>query len=367
MRKQLTLSISILLLVAATGVATAQTLPRYQATVVGSASFSPSCVVGQINDAGVMAGSCDPYGSYGGGIVVWRNGVATSYGKLPKGTYSRSFAINSLGVVTGEGDTGDGRPHTVLTYKGALLQTKDSGVNDRGVGITDSGVIFGNLVKTFDGGWAPVFWTPEAGKPDRYRVTALPLYNDGGDPRYVAAYLQASNKAGQGVGSVSGTVIGYLGAFWNNDAAHSVVTLSPLPATWHSMAYGINDLGQAVGESDRGTFFEHAVLWQNDATHSVVDLGTLPGDAASTAYFINNAGQIVGYSGAGITAGADASPSRVFFYANGTMAELSSLVDQSNGTWEITSVMSLNNAGQMIAAGRHDGQVTFNILLTPVQ
>jgi hypothetical protein len=29
--------------------------------------------------------------------------------------------------------------------------------------------------------------------------------------------------------------------------------------------------------------------------------------------------------------------------------------------------MSMNNAGQMIAIGRHDGQLVQNILLTPIQ
>ena len=361
---RLKLTLSALLLASAAVATNAQTLPKFQATIVGSASFSPSCFVSNLSDTGIMAGSCDPFGSYSGGIVVWRDGVATSFGKLPKGTYADARAINSLGVVAGDADLGDGRPHAFVTYKGALLQMKDGGVNDRAIGITDTGVLFGNVIKGFDGAWTPVFWAPEVGKPDRYRMTALPFYNDGGDPKMFGGTLIASNKAGQAVGWINGSVIGQWGGFWNNDAVHTVVPLAPLPNAYHAIALGMNDIGQAVGYSSTPTpFAEHAVLWQNDAAHTVVDLGVLPGDVASSANFINNAGQIVGYSGTSVPN----SQSRTFFYQNGTMVDLSSLVDTTNGTWEITGVMSMNNAGQMIALGLHDGQLVQNVLLTPIQ
>jgi probable HAF family extracellular repeat protein len=363
MRNKLTLSISAMLLAGVATVANAQALPKFQATVVGSAPFSPSCVVRLLSDTGVMAGECDPFSTYAGGIVVWRDGVATPYGKLPKGTYAQANAINSLGVVAGEGDLGDGRPHALVTYKGALFQMKDGGVNDRAIGITDIGVLFGNVIKGFDAPWTPVFWTADAAKPDRYRMSVLPYYNDGGDPKSFGATLLASNKAGQAVGWINGGVIGQWGGFWNNDAAHTVVPLAPLATGNHSIAWAMNDIGQAVGESNSGMLYSRAVLWQNDATHSIVDLGTLPGDTLSNALFINNAGQVVGFSGTGI----QGSTSRMFFYQNGTMTDLSSLVDTTSGTWEITTVSALNNAGQMIAGGRLNGQLVSNVLLTPIQ
>lgn len=64
-------------------------------------------------------------------------------------------------------------------------------------------------------------------------------------------------------------------------------------------------------------------------------------------------GRVVGFSGTGI----QGTSSRMYLYHSGAMADLSSLIDRSNGTWKIT----------MIAGGRHDGQLTFNILLTPIQ
>jgi probable HAF family extracellular repeat protein len=364
MRTKLSLSFSILLLACAATAASAQTLPTFQASQIGSAPFSPSCFVSSLSDNGILAGTCDPFGTYAGGIVVWRNGVATSLGTLPKGHYAAPNAINSFGVVTGEGDTGDSRPKALFSYKGALLETRDSGANSRGIGITDSGVIFGDLLKGFDSPWSPVFWTQEAGKPDRYRATVLPFYNDGGDPVSFGAYLQASNKASQAVGWINGSVIGQWGGFWNNDAAHTVAPLAPLPDGYHSIAWGVNDIGQAVGESSTSTASMYPVLWQNDAAHTVVSLGVLPGDVEGRADKINNAGQIVGSS---LSSTAPGGMARVFFYQNGTMADLSSLIDPSSGTWEIRSVMALNNSGQMVAMGLHNGQLVSNILLTPIQ
>ena len=246
MRNKLSLVLFSILLTTALS---AQTLPQFQATVVPSASFSPSCFVATLSDNGTMAGTCDPFGSYAGGIVVWRNGVATSDGKLPKGTYAQANGINSFGVVTGEADTGDSRPHTFVTYKGGLLEVKDIGANDRGIGITDTGVVYGDIIKGFDGQWVPALWAAEAGRPDRYRVTYLPLYNDGGVSTSFGAYLQASNKGGQAAGWLTGSVIGQIGGFWNNDAAHTVSPLYPVSGGNHAIASGINDIGQAVGTS----------------------------------------------------------------------------------------------------------------------
>lgn len=358
-------SLSAILLTCAATAAGAQTLPAYRATVVGAAPFSPSCVVATISDTGILAGNCDPYGIYKGGIVSWRNGVATSFGKLPKGTFARANAINSLGVIAGEGDLGDGRPHALVSFNGALLQMPNGGVNDRAIGITDSGVIFGNLIKGFDGQWAPVSWAADPAKPDRYRSTTLPLYNDGGDPKLLGGYLVASNKAGQAVGWVNGGVIGQLGGFWNNDAAHTPVPLAALPGGWHSIAWGVNDLGQAVGESNSPLSVNtRAALWQNDAAHTAVDLGTLPGDTDSKAVFINTAGQIAGYSSNNVTK----SDNHAFLYQNGVMADLSSLIaDPANGTWQILSISALNNAGQLIVGATYNGQLYPNILLTPIQ
>lgn len=335
----------------------AQTAPRFHVTDLSPAPAS--CVAEAINDSGVVAGTCDS------AAVIWRGGSMIKLGKLTGGQYANATAINSLGTVVGDGDTGNFRPNPFITYNGTLLDVDPiNGGNARAIGVMDNGVIFGNLTKSLSGNtasWNVVMWTQDSGHPDRYRENILPKY-PGGDPKFNGVYALASNKVGQVVGWLTSTVIGQLGGFWNNDAAHTVVPLQALPDGNHSIASGLNDLGQAVGESNTQVFYTHAVLWQNDAAHSVIDLGTLPGDLESSAQAINNAGQVVGTSALTFTYGV---PARAFFYQSGSMFDLATLIDPADGYWTISQVFAINNAGQIVAMGTSGGRTT-SILLTPV-
>ena len=200
------------------------------------------------------------------------------------------------------------------------------------------------------------------GHPGRYKENSLPKLA-GGDPKFVGVYALQSNKAGQVVGWVTNTTIGQLGGFWNNDAAHTVTGLQPIPGGYRSIAWAINDLGMATGESDAPGAWDHAVMWLNDAAHTPVDLGTLPGDTVSMAQGINNAGQVVGISATGIQF--PFTGQRAFFYQSGAMAELATLIDPADGFWTIDGVIGINNAGQIIANARTNGRVAM-VLLTPV-
>jgi probable HAF family extracellular repeat protein len=332
----------------------AQTAPTFHVTNLGSGP----CVWEAINDSGVLAGTCN------NDAAIWRNGVVTDMGRIAGGTYANATAINSLGVIVGDGDTGNGRPNPFISVNGTLLNVDPiSGGNARAVGIMENGVIFGNLTKSLSGNtasWNVVMWTQDPGHPDRYRENILPHY-PGGDSKFNGVYALASNKAGQVVGWVTTSIIGQLGGFWNNDSTHTVAALSALPDGNHSIAQGINDLGQAVGYSNTLQQYSRAVLWQNDAAHTVVDLGTLPGDLESQATAINTAGQIIGTSSLSFFSGTP----RAFFYQNGTMYDLATLIDPVDGFWTIESAFAMNNSGQIIAGGTSGGVKTW-ILLTPV-
>ena len=317
------------------------------------------CVGKAINDRGVVAATCPD------GVVTWNAGAITRFGKLTGGNSADATAINSLGTVVGDGDTGNFRPNPFITVNGRLLDVDPiSGGNARAVGVMDNGVVFGNLTKSLSGNtasWNVVMWTVDPGHPDRYRENILPKY-PGGDAKLNGVYATASNKVGQAVGWVTTTLIGQLGGLWNNDAAHSVVALAALDGGNHSIAWGMNDLGQAVGESNTLQTTMRAVMWQNDAAHTVVDLGTLPGDTVSQAQYINSAGQILGFSQPDMSNG----PSRIFFYQNGAMSDLSTLIDPLDGFWTISGVYGINNAGQIIAMGSSGG-VSGPVVLTPAQ
>jgi probable HAF family extracellular repeat protein len=343
----------------------AQSLPTFHVTNLTASSAMPNCLGLALNDGGGVAGSCDDAAA-NRVPVAWRGGSLVSFGFLSTGHYASPTAINSLGVIVGDGDPGNGRPNPFVTLNGKLLNVDPiNGGNARAVGITDDGLIFGNLTKSLSGGassWTPMMWTADSGHPDRYRETALPKVA-GGDPKLTGASATASNKAGQVVGWVNNTVIGQLGGFWNNDKTHSVVALQPLPDGSHSIAWAVNDIGQAAGESNTLTSLSRAVVWQNDASHSVIDLGTLPGDFESVANGINSAGQVIGVSELSIFAPGNAP--RAFLWQNGAMTELASLVDPAEGPWTISSVSAINNSGQILASGTHDG-VPASILLTPI-
>lgn len=356
--------VSMFLTAALPLMANAQTLPSYHVTDLQALPGAAACAPTAINDAGVIAGGCGLSAMYNSGIALWRNGTFTNLGKFPNGHYAAATAMNSFGTLVGNGDLGDFLPHAFVTYNGGLLNIDTTGgANILAIGILDNGVIFGNMTKSGSGSpssWNPMMWTQDPGHPDRYRENILPKL-PGGDTKSVGAYLAASNKSGQLVGWVTNSVIGQLGGFWNNDATHSVVALSALPGGYHSIAWGLNDIGQAVGESSNAATSTVAVLWQNDAAHTPIELGTLPGDSVSAASGINIAGQIVGVSVTSMISGT----SRAFFYQNGTMVELASLIDPADGAWTFDSVAGINNAGQIIATGTSNGRSTA-VLLTPI-
>jgi len=276
-------------------------------------------------------------------------------------------ALNSSGVIVGSSDTGSSpRPQAVVsTARGFLNIDEVNGGNARAFGIMDNGVIFGNLTKSLSGNtasWQVMMWTQDKGHPDRYRETSFPRLV-ASDPKTAGIFALASNKGGQVVGWVTNEVIGQRGAFWNNDAAHSLTVLAPLPGGSHSIAWAVNDLGQSVGESNGPTYTTRATLWQNDAAHTATDLGALPGDNESTAMFVNSAGQVIGFSDTGSLPAFDAS--RAFLWQNGELYELSSLIDPADGAWTITGLFAMNNAGQIVAIGNSGGRIA-SFVLTPI-
>jgi probable HAF family extracellular repeat protein len=344
----------------------AQTLPTYHVTELPSPS-GLACVATTINDAGVAAGSCASNGATNFGAVIWKDGQPTTLGVLSGGDYAGATAINSLGVVVGDGTwLGSPRPQAfVSTANGLLNIDPNSGGNSRAIGIMDNGIIFGNMTKSLSGNtasWNIVMWTQDPGHPGRYKENFLPKLQ-GGDPKFVGVFGWQSNKVGQVVGWVTNTVIGQLGGFWNNDAAHTVVALQALPGGNHSLAWAINDLGQAAGESNTPDSMGHATMWQNDAAHTPVDLGTLPGDTYSAAEGINSSGQVIGISLSGVFP--TMTGQRAFVWQNGLMQDLASLIDPADGFWTIDSVFHINNAGQIVGIGTTNGRSAI-VLLTPL-
>jgi uncharacterized membrane protein len=330
-----------------------------QPTYTISELSGTNCAASGINDDADVAGQCDAI------AAAWQNGVATSLGMLPKGTFSVAAAINSNGVAVGWGDAGDGRPRAELYRNGIVSDIDPSAANAYALYVNDRGVIAGNYLKGFGGcnNWVAVIWTEDTSKPGSFRRTDLQPY-PGGDGKVRCEWAAAANQGLQVVGWVQSSLFGQSGAFWNNDSKHTLSLLQPLPGDWSSLASGMNDLGRAVGES-HPPFSSRPVLWDNDGAHTAIELPVLPGDNYGSATAINNLGHVLGTSAYSTPGTWDVGPSRVVIWRDGGVFELQSLLDPVNGNgWTITSVSGINNLGQIVGSGLRNGQPAL-FLMTP--
>jgi uncharacterized membrane protein len=349
------------------GISAASAQALYSVTELAPAPGYSGCQPSRMNDLGDVVGSCTSPTS-GQEAVVWRNGVMSDVGRLTGGTFSYASAINSLGTITGDGDTGNGRPQSwVTTGVPGVLQNifPNSGGNTHTLFIGDNGMIGGYYTKSLSGNtssWKGAIWTPDPKDPRKYVTTDLPVLPGGVNTKATNSLPFAFNQVGQAAGYASNDQIGQHAAFWNNDAAHSVLDLGVFPGDWSSMANGMNDYGYVVGVSNP-PFGSRPVIWSNDAAHTPSALPVLPGDNYGSANAINNLGQILGFSYYGTPGTWAATPQRQVIWRDGGVFELQSLLDPASG-WTIANATAINNRGQIVGVGVRNG-VGSAILLTP--
>jgi uncharacterized membrane protein len=341
----------------------------YRITGLAAPPGSAGCTATALNDAGDVVGSYSPATESGPVACVWRNGIFYPLGKLAGGNSSQATAINSLGVIVGDGDTGNFRPQGWVTTAAGLYNFfPNNGGNTHAVAISDAGAIGGYYTKSLSGyvsAWRGAIWTPGPKDPRKYRQVDLPRLI-GLDPTFkgTAALPMAFNQSGQAAGYAQNEVIGQHACFWDNDAAHSIVDLGVFPGDWSSLGWGMNDLGQVVGESHPPSG-SRPVVWDNDAAHTPVPLPLLPGDNYGTATVINNLGQVLGSSAASVPGTWDVGPSRLVLWRDGGVFELQSLLDASGAGWTLTSAAAINNRGQIVGTGLYNGQPR-SFLMTPL-
>jgi uncharacterized membrane protein len=356
-------------LVCASLITPALAQPRYAVTDLGVLPGTASSGATSLNDRGDIVGSCSPVGSFNAVGFAWRNGVMISTGKLPKGNYSGATAINLSGVVVGDGDIGDFRPQAWVTTSSGLLELAPNSGNSHAIGINNNGAIGGDYSKGFSGSmssWKAAIWTPDPKDPRKYRTTDLPIIV-GPDSTFIGtgAFLTAFNQSGQAAGYADNEVIGQHACFWNNDATHSIVDLGTFPGDFSSIGWGMNDLGQVAGES-HPPFISRPVVWNNDAAHTAIELPLLTGDNYGTAGRINNLGQVLGSSAASVPGTLNVGPARLVLWRDGGVFEMQTLLDPATGAgWTITTFSAINNLGQIVGTGIHNGQ-SHAFLMTPL-
>jgi probable HAF family extracellular repeat protein len=277
---------------------------------------------------------------------VWSpGGGLLALAPLPGDCCTRPYGINRQGLAVGTSNNANtGAYVAVLWTNGEPLDlgTLPGGNNSYATAISASGVVSGYcyIIPTGDEAF---LWTKATGMQG---LGFLP----GGD----SSIANAINRFGQVAGASTGVNVGVPYAFiWSKTTG--MTSLGKLPGYDSSSASAINDLGQVAGESDCITcrLATHATLWSK-AKGSMLDLGVLPGAASSWAYGINNAGQVVGSSSNG----------HAFVWSPSTgMLDLNNLI-QANSGWALEAGNAINDQGQIVGYGLHNGQGV-GFLLTP--
>lgn len=316
----------------------------------------------QINDQGFVVGCSSKPTDNQPTATVWKNGTAV-LGRLKDGTYSIANAINSKGVIVGEGDDGDGRPLGWILSGGKLVNFfSNNGGNTHPIAISETGEVGGYYIKGFSSVWRGAVWKIDAKDARKSVMITLPVLA-GTDPLTAQSIPFAFNKNLEAAGWCTSADGGQHAAFWKSDAAHTAVDLGVYGSDWTSYASSLNDLGQVVGTS-HPPFGSRAMMWQNDPAHTPVELPLLPGDNYGSATLVNNQGVILGWSTLGQTDAWPTTPSKLVVWQNGAVYELQSLLLSPSG-WNVIQVQSINNSGQMAALAFRDG-VTKAVVLSPV-
>ncbi len=273
-----------------------------------------------INDVGQIVG----YARTTGGndhAFLWQAGAMSDLGTVNGGN-SLASAVNATGQVAG---TSNNVPFVwqngqMNGFGGQFIQ----GAND----INNAGQVVGAV---FSNGYQPYVW-------QNGTSTSLPAI-PGGSGGGANAINNSGNVAGYNfVGS------DYHAVLWQNGDKRDLGTLGGP----RSMADAVNDAGQIVGRATTASGNSHAFLWQNG---HMSDLGVLPGGTTSEAFGVSDSGKAVGV--ATTSAGAN----HAVLWQNGAVApiDLNSLLP-ANSDWILQEARSINNLGQVVGTGLHNGQ-----------
>jgi len=143
----------------------------------------------------------------------------------------------------------------------------------------------------------------------------------------------------------------YHGFIWDRGRYTDIGTLGGTV----SDIFGINQAGHVVGYSSlTGDAAVHGIMWREGA---LVDLGVLPGDFVSGAQAVNDSDTVIG-----VSLGNDL---HFFVWKNGQMSDLNSLIPPDSG-WQLLLVNDINNRGQIVGAGLHNGDFRA-FLLSPIK
>ena len=273
--------------------------------------------------------------------VIWEDGTIIDLGDLA-GFGSDGTAINDNDEVTGSSPvTLHGSGHAFLWSNGIMtdLGVLPGGEGSIGISINDSSQITGYSADSVTHDATACRWVNGV-------ISSL------GIPA-IRSVTNGINNAGQITGSYNNTVFsdtadGDHAFIWQNG---NLTLLGDLGYD-ETFPSDINNSGTVVGRSN-ATPEDNAFLWKDSV---LTDIYPIQPTGYSQALAINDSGEVIGY--------ALATGFHSFYYKDGKIAFFDTLLEKSSG-WSVTTVHDINNRGEVIANGVHNGNPAL-MLLKPV-
>jgi len=320
-----------------------------------------------LNNNGQVIGYSYVNGSSIYNAFLFDGGPLIDLGALINNGFSIGTGINDFGDISGYGTLANGSSHAFLISNGNItdLGTLPGGSNSNAYAVNNQGQVVGYSSATNSGQKAFLFANGT--------MTDIGALNDFGVPGGGISMAFAINNKGQITGS-SYNFDHSANGFSTHAFLLSNGTMKDLGGI-NAIGRGINENGTVVGGSTVQDGTSHAVRF--DGAGSFFDLGNLMcvsedpitlgqfiaigcqhGTGNSAAYSINNFGQFVGFSDTQTP-----NLEHAFVVINGTMRDLNWYIPANSG-WVLQTATSINDAGQIVGNGTHNG-VRAGYLLTP--
>ena len=266
--------------------------------------------------------------------VRWKHGEIESLGTLG-GSSSSALSVSGHGQITGWSETGVVDPlsgqaetHAFLFRNGVMHDLAPlGGTLSFGQDVNDLSEVVG-FSSTATNETHPVLWR-------NGQTTDLSLGGTVGGSGFI-------NILGQAIGdsTLPGDAEDHA-FFWSGRKLYDLGTLGGTL----SLPTGLSVAGHVSGVSTTtNDELLHAVLWRN---RNIKDLGTVFGDACSWAWGLNAKDQVVGIS---LPAPCDFSVAHAFLWEEGSMVDLNTLIPPNSGL-QLVYAEAINDAGEIVGIG----------------
>ncbi len=318
--------------------------PAYHVTSLKDLSGARWLNAYHITNGGAIAGSI----LNSAGVecaAVFREGIVTTYPYAFARTYA--LATSDTGITPVVIFVTSSLTWSIVQPAGVRL-FGDATISVAGVSINASGVLVGNYR------YGDTFARSGVFRYDTSTGQMTELGRFGNARLYSSAINDVGDIAGTVVPEESTTGYEYHRAFRLSAAGEMTI----LPTLGGSDTYGaaLNASGAVAGSASMplspGPLETHAFLFRDG---TISDIDTLNSSRSRT-NGINARTEVVG-SFDGRTSSADSgNPERAFYYRDGVMHDLNTLLDQSGDGWVLTSANGINSAGAIVGNGWRRGQ-----------